>query len=402
MGLGGLTMFDDLHDPDPPTPGMDTLASVTARARQIRQRRVQAMCWTGVVGMISIAAMVTIPRLGTGDDDTDLLLDSPTVTDTAAPFTAPPTSNPGDPANTSNIVPIPSPVPVPESTDASTTTPPTVTAPTTPPPATTAPAAPSRSSIVAIDGNGDAVLVEPDGTTTLIYDGVDPDDPLPSEGDVVTVNGVTALPDRSQAFVSVCCEPIPGSIVRWPSASDNPNEFFAYGNAAVLSPDGESLAAVVVESISLVGLADDDYATLAIDATEASPIELAFTNNGSLAVLVSGPDRASIVFLDRSGDTFAVRATVELDSASSPTTTRYSLAGLSEDTLFVLDAEAGVLQTYDWFAGERVGEWDGAEFGGFAEPVRVAFDGATLRYVDTSRRLFVDGDQVPGEYIWVG
>jgi hypothetical protein len=384
-------MFDDLHDPDPPTPGMDTLASVTARARQIRQHRVLMVCRAGVVGMIAIVAVATIPRLGTDGDNDDnvVLVDPSTVTSTAAPTTEPSSTT----TDVASVEPIPNTVDVPDSSP-TTTMPPATT--------TTAPGIPSRSSIVAIDGNGDAVLVEPDGATTLLFDGVDPDEPPPSEGELVTVNGVTAAADRSQAFVSLCCEPVAGSIVKWPSIPGEPDGFVAYGNAAVLSPDGTILAAVRAGDVVLLGLDGQQIASLTIEPGQGSPVEVAFWNNDSLVVLVAGPERQSLLFLGRSGDTFTVRNTVELEPPSSPTTARYNLAGQDEGTLYVLDGEQGVLQTYDGYSGERFGEWDGAQFGGFVDATKVAFDGATLRYVDTSRRLFVNGEQVPGEYVWVG
>ena len=68
---------------------------------------------------------------------------------------------------------------------------------------------------VAIDGNGDAVLVESmDGTSTVLADGTDPDDPLPSEGEVTYIDGVTVSPDGTIAIVGYCCEPIAGSLSR--------------------------------------------------------------------------------------------------------------------------------------------------------------------------------------------
>jgi hypothetical protein len=390
MGLGGLTMFDDLHDPDPPTPGLDTLASVTARARQIRQHRVLMVCRAGVVGMIAIVAVATIPRLGRDDnDDTVVLVDPSTVTSTVAPTTEP-TSTATD---VPSVEPIPSTIAVSESTPA-TTLPPETT--------TTAPGIPSRSSITAIDGNGDAVLVEPDGTTTVLYNGVDPDDPVPSEGEVVRVNGVAASSDRSQAFISLCCEPVPGSIAKWPSAPGEPGDFVAYGNAAVLSPDGTLLAAVRAGDVVLLGLDGQQIAGLTIDPSQGSPVEVAFWNNDSLVVLAAGPERASLLFLGKSGDTFIIRNTVELEPPTSPTTARYSFADFSDQEFYVLDAEQGLLQTYNGYTGARLGQWDGAQFGGIVDATKVAFGGAVLRYVDTSRRLFVDGEQVPGEYIWVG
>jgi len=47
-------MFDDLIDPDPPRPGLDTFASVSERARRIRRRRDA----TRVLGLGAVAGLL--------------------------------------------------------------------------------------------------------------------------------------------------------------------------------------------------------------------------------------------------------------------------------------------------------------------------------------------------------
>ncbi|MEO8265482.1 MAG: hypothetical protein ABI706_08225 [Ilumatobacteraceae bacterium] len=51
-----MTMFDDLHDPQPPTAGMREFARVTTRARAIRRRRAQVAVWATTLCMVGGSA----------------------------------------------------------------------------------------------------------------------------------------------------------------------------------------------------------------------------------------------------------------------------------------------------------------------------------------------------------
>ena len=61
--------------------------------------------------------------------------------------------------------------------------------------------------------DGDAVLVQPDGTTVVLYDGPSPSDQPGGEGDRAYVDHVSLSPDGTRAVVSLCCEPLSGSFV---------------------------------------------------------------------------------------------------------------------------------------------------------------------------------------------
>ena len=60
-------MFDDLIDPDPPTPGLDTLANVSERARRIRRRRDTAR----VIGLGAVAGLLVGALAFVVDGDPD-------------------------------------------------------------------------------------------------------------------------------------------------------------------------------------------------------------------------------------------------------------------------------------------------------------------------------------------
>ena len=60
-------MFDDLIDPDPPRPGLDTLATVSERARRLRRRREA----TRVMGLGAVAGLLVGSLAFVVDGDPD-------------------------------------------------------------------------------------------------------------------------------------------------------------------------------------------------------------------------------------------------------------------------------------------------------------------------------------------
>jgi len=50
--MGRMTMFDDLDDASPPTPGLREFALVTERARAIRRRRAAVVTWSTVASVV--------------------------------------------------------------------------------------------------------------------------------------------------------------------------------------------------------------------------------------------------------------------------------------------------------------------------------------------------------------
>lgn len=90
-------MFDDLHDPNPPTPGLDDLATVSKRAQSIRRRRALTALGGAVALVALVAGIVVIPRLGDAERIVTVDTSSPdtsaspvpqtTVTDEVTPST---------------------------------------------------------------------------------------------------------------------------------------------------------------------------------------------------------------------------------------------------------------------------------------------------------------------------
>jgi len=100
---------------------------------------------------------------------------------------------------------------------------------------------------VGIDDAGDAVLLRPDGTSTVLFDGTEPGSTA-VEGDLAFVDHVSLSPDGSRAVVSTCCEPLSGSfhvidtstLQQIGSGLGHMAEYTRSGDLIVVSGDGVS------------------------------------------------------------------------------------------------------------------------------------------------------------------
>jgi hypothetical protein len=283
------------------------------------------------------------------------------------------------------------------------TTPPPTAPPTEPGTTTTAPPAPP-AVLATIDGAGDAVLVSTaDGARTVLYDGTDPDDPPPAEGETVLVDGVAVTPDLGTAFVGLCCEPVAGSLlVANPPAPVPPDaSATVFGHAPAVSRDGTRLVRIVYDTIVVSNVALAEQATLPVDVGTEFALDVAW----------AGDDRIAVLFLTDAGTTLAladVPASGEMTVRAEATVADHtlttegpapSLAGTNQGAVLVLDGEAATLASYDGASGARDPGRDVA----LPATARSAWmvDGA-LRLVTTDRRLLTgDGTVVPGEYLWV-
>ena len=261
--------------------------------------------------------------------------------------------------------------------------------------------------IAAIDGNGDAVLIETaDGTMTVLADGGDPDDPLPTEGDVTRIDGVALSPDGAVALVSDCCEPIPGALSRV-ELSTGRKEFVGYGHLPSFMAGGN----VVSEALGTisVGFIDGSQATVLeeFDPSLGTIIDLAVVEVGGHAndsstsnrqewvvAIIAGPDGTSLLKRPAAGGDMSL--TVPISSATWTDDAEFSLAGWDSNAIYVLDETNDSLM---FFAPETLTgiPVDQAPI----DWISAWIENDDVRYVDGQRRLFVNDVQVPGEYLWV-
>lgn len=108
-------MFDDLHDPDPPSPDLATLATVSARARRLRRRRSVAV--GAGFAVLLVATVAVIVQVGDGGQRRIVTVDTPPVDSTVASVPAPTPSPSSTPSSTPSA---PSSVQEPPTTDATT------------------------------------------------------------------------------------------------------------------------------------------------------------------------------------------------------------------------------------------------------------------------------------------
>ena len=145
--------------------------------------------------------------------------DETEVTASSVPDTQPATT----PADTTPVTE-PATTPAPEPPTTPETAPPTTAAPVEPP-----------ALLTAIDGAGDAVVVEA-GVPTVVYDGSDPDDAAPEEGESVSIDSVAVAPD-GRVIVSLCCEPVAGSLLTVDRAT-GAEEYSGFGHLATFGSTG--------------------------------------------------------------------------------------------------------------------------------------------------------------------
>jgi len=406
-------MFDDLHDPNQPEASMKDLADVTERARAIRRRRAM---WAGAgAAVLVVVAAIGIVAATRGNDSnkiTPLLPDETTVPGVATTIVTVQTSLvPASstaqtvPAVQSTTIPatVPDTIPVAPATDA-TLAPTSTVAPTTtePPPSTaletTTTAVPvSIRPIVAITADGSAVIVALDGTQTLLRDGVDPDDPPPSEGENSLIDTVAVTGDSSIGFVGECCEPGVGYITRV-VVSDTTQSEGTFGHGPTLSPDSTKLVvgrlqAVAVLDVNLVEVATTAEEFLG-DGTENGFVWL---DNSRFVVLSASP--ADAVRLQQM--TLAADNTLQPGvMTETPAADNYSvrMAGSGPGVIYLNGMTPATLTAFDSTTLQRVPASD------IALPsaaLSAWIQDGELRWVDTSRHLHVGDVVVPGEYICV-
>ncbi len=268
------------------------------------------------------------------------------------------------------------------------------TTPETAPPTTAAPVAPP-SLLTAIDGAGDAVVIEA-GVPTVVYDGTDPDDAAPEEGESVSIDGVAVAPD-GRVIVSLCCEPVPGSLLAVDRAT-GVEEYIGFGHLATFTAAG-SMVWTAYGPVNVGGVDTSVAAEIAVfEPTDGNVIDLAVVPSeaGDLTlVLVAGADGTTLHRFPAAGGDMQLSAPVSATTWLDPEPP--VLAGYDADAFYVLDRTGDRLLAFDadtlepLATPEVLTTW----LGGWITPEHTV-------YITDARALVVDGgDPIPGEYLWV-
>jgi hypothetical protein len=369
-------MFDDLHDPNQPEATMKTLADVTERARAIRRRRT---AWTGVSAAVLVVAAtvgVVVTRRGDGDSVYRLL-----------PATVP--STPSTPQTDLSTT---------AATEESATTAVTLVPvlPTTISPETSTVLPAVTRPIVAIDGNGDAVIVALDGTTTVLKDGPDPDDPLPAEGDIDAVDSVAITDTRSNAIVGMCCEPVVGSLL-WYAFPYTATPATTYGHAPAISPDGHKVAIDQLHALSVCDTQNASIASTLDTFLTGTGNGFAWLDNQRFVVLEALPDSAKLQTVTLGADnTLQSGDTSQLNGVDGFSV---SLAGTGPGVIYVRGWQSASILSA--ISTEDLRNVPTNDITLPAEALSAWMQDGQLRWVDTDRHLHVGDTVLPGEYIWV-
>lgn len=410
-------MFDDLHDPDPPTADSSHFADVSERAHTMRTRRYALFGAASLAGVVAVGALAFAATSG-GDDDIVVspadsadpgepiaTVGTTTTTTIAAPVTTadpgppivvtttiPPTTTETPAAATTTTEPVPATDPPPVTTEPPLTT---TTAPTTTvPPAPT----PIAGPFVAIDGDGDAVLLADSAAPpVLLFDGSDPDEP--GQEDVLSVDVATVTPDGSTAWIGSCCEPAAGSIfVARPPTPATGSDAAYFGLRPAVDASGTQLAtgdisgAVVVYDIG----GDPSQGVRSPEpATPFTVVDVAWTQDDTVIAL--GIDGPSWVVRAYRYDGTTLAPLGEGPVAGSEGGGDYELGGITPlGGAIVHQRGSSEYQTIPLADGDSA--------------TTVALPGPALNmwqrrndplvWVDEQRTLRIGDQIVPGEYIW--
>jgi hypothetical protein len=287
-----------------------------------------------------------------------------------------------------------SPTPEPTTTDSTATT--TTALVTTVAPTIADPVPAGERSVVAIDGNGDAVVFDDDLVPTVVFAGTDPDDPPAAEGPTTYIDGVAASADGSTVAVGVCCEPSAGALWR-PDPGGGDGTFLNYGHLPALTSFG-NLVWYTFGSVNIGGV-DGSIATtlLELDPSEWTVTDLAVVQRGSQ------PEEV-LVLASRADGTYLWRAFVgggdmqlsQQISTAVGVDAELSLAGFGDDQFLVLNRRTGAVEAYDAQTLQPIPTE--------ADPVDwisawITPDGT--RHVDADGVLWVNGTSRGGDYRWV-
>lgn len=351
------------------------------------------------------AALVVFAACGSSDR-TALTSQAAATADTAPSATAPAESQ--ETTTTQAAQPLATIVTTVPASTVSTAPPPT-TPPATAPPATVAPAptappateppattpvvaaAPpvSTDPIVAVDANGDAVLVGPDGAVTVLHDGIDHDTPLPDEGDISLVTGVAVTSDLSTRFIGTCCGPSPGWVVI-SSAADPNNVTGGFGYAPALSPDQTRLATISRGvDVSALDLSASRY--LEFESADTYGLDVEWIDDSHIVALLSSPTDTALYRYEVTDVALVGAGVLSVPGARE-------LAGVHDGVVYVL-GESAILTAV---TADTLAPVPHLDIALPVVPLSAAMHDGELRWIDLDRILHVGDTIMPGQYVWVG
>jgi hypothetical protein len=264
--------------------------------------------------------------------------------------------------------------------------------------------------LVAVNAAGDAIYFPTSaGAPIELFDGPDPDAPG-GDSPGLAVERVAVSPDESTAYVSTCCEPIVGSMFKTspPAIADYSNSQRP-GYSPAIDPAGQLVAiaeyngALTVERFDASVVATS---TPANDGSESfSPWDVMWIDSNTIAMLGVVDLRFDVRFFVFDGTAIEPAGSVIL-GLFEPTVS-YSFAGVFAPFTFGVHQQGTntvrQFELLDVDSGEAIAQLEGAELTSVTLPVAVLNTwtiGDHLIYVDTNRKLIVNGQELVGDYLW--
>jgi hypothetical protein len=261
--------------------------------------------------------------------------------------------------------------------------------------------------LVAIDGNGDAVLLVTEvAEPQLLFDGQDPDGASQLGDGPNVVERISVAANQSIAYIGLCCAPPVGTILttRPPEVAESTTTP-TYGFAPTLNPSATLLAVAGPDSINVTDVTTGNSSNLETVDGESwdTTHDLMWLDDTTIAVLGNqtrfwtltvitvndlaldaGPTRVFARFEDFPQLQFAGTA-LDGEIAMHDVGTNRVLSGTIDDYGNNNGTRGTSLQVIE-LPGVALSAW-------YANP-------GHLVWTDTSRTLRVSGQVIPGEYFW--
>lgn len=257
-------------------------------------------------------------------------------------------------------------------------------------------------------GNGDIVVISNDGTQTLLYNGVDDDQP---PGEAVLADSVAVMAD-GRAYVSTCCETPAGTFFE--VGVDEPT--LLAGHGLDVSPAGTRLASVGSHELTVRDADGQPIASATTAADTADPYAVMWIDDERLGVLWRPAGvvetRLSVVTtetLDTFDDAGVVVPYDGSDVEGAPQQPMSFAGASTTGAILVLDGDVSdLLLAYDPATLERRPDDDISLAGvGIGAAVSAWVEQGVLSWVGIDDVLIVDGEEMPsavanpGEFRWV-
>lgn len=276
-------------------------------------------------------------------------------------------------------------------------------------PSTTAPfVGTDPPPLVAIEADGDAVLIDL-GTldTVLLFDGEDPDSASQLGDGPNLVDRISVAADGSLAYVSVCCAPGIGTILTTQppevaSITDTPT----YGFAPTLNPSATLLATVGPDTVTVTDTASDVVVELppVTDGRWGTTVDLTWLDDNTLAVLNEFGTVWTLTIITTDGTTLAAGPTRPFATIGDFPRLRFAGTAIA-DEIAVHDVGtdrvlSGTIDDY--------GNINGTGRGSSLQVINLPSDALSAWYTEPEELVWVDNDQqlrvgdriIPGEYTW--